>query len=365
MEDRLLRAAEHLNIQLFEQFNKPYKQMALQFVSALTRGGNVHNYEESQVIPNVYEVLSNQAVQYNIQPEKLPYTLPYFNFDDIADDRGFMEDLKTAYGGFKRVKRPGLERYLKWLNNIQNKYQEKFNITKQEWYEQFPYLDYKLNKEGMRCDIDFDDLVEHEFVPVFGDSNSFGMALPIEECWTNKIDVNLPIYNSSICSASIMDAFILLKSMYETKKFDRAYVCIPHAERWSGVSQNGFIESLNSGEHHLLKQFETIGPGLDSNTRQLYRWLSVQALINYCLINDIKLHLWQRNTFGTITWCRDNNLVVPNWLYSYKEMLPGLKIANDMDDMNDWPKYTGRDMVHFGTDWHDEIAKYMLTNEPI
>ena len=40
MEDRLLRAAEHLNKQLFEQFNAPYIDVAHNIVKAITRGGD-------------------------------------------------------------------------------------------------------------------------------------------------------------------------------------------------------------------------------------------------------------------------------------------------------------------------------------
>ena len=101
---------------------------------------------------------------------------------------------------------------------------------------------------------------------------------------------------------------------------------------------------------------------LNQNTRQYYRWMATQALTNFCIINDIELHLWDNNTFATIQWCKDQDLHVPSWLFIYRHMIPKLKIANDCGGgIEDWPKHTARDFVHFGTEWHDKIAKYMLT----
>ena len=49
MEDRLLRAAEHLNKQLFEQFNAPYIDVAHNIVKAITRGGDPAYYEDDEI----------------------------------------------------------------------------------------------------------------------------------------------------------------------------------------------------------------------------------------------------------------------------------------------------------------------------
>ena len=42
MEDRLLRAAEILDSKSFEQFDKPYPEIALQMTKSLTRGGRLN-----------------------------------------------------------------------------------------------------------------------------------------------------------------------------------------------------------------------------------------------------------------------------------------------------------------------------------
>lgn len=366
MEDRLLRAAEILDSKSFEQFDKPYPEIALQMTKSLTRGGHYHTYKKQEVMENTWEVLRKQIKTYGVKANKLPYETEYFNFDIPNDDRGYLEDFKNALSGQgpdSGKSRSGIHNRMLKIND---KYKEYFGITKQQWYDFFPSLTYKLNTEGMRNDFDFADVNEYEFVPVFGDSNTFGMALPVDDIWFNKLNLNMPIYNSSVCSANLIDVYLLLVSMYNTKKFNSAYVVIPHSERWTGVSDNGCIEGIANGDHYLLKQFEHIGKSLNTNTRQFYRWIALQCIINFCLVKGIKLHLWENNTFRTLSWCAENNIVVPNWLFMHKRMISGLKIANDFPDgYEQWPKFCARDMVHFGTDWHDAIAEYMLTKEAI
>ena len=355
MEDRLLRAAEHINKQLFEQFNGSYSEQAHKIVKAITRGGDPAYYNDDEIIDDMLPILNTQQHQYTIQVDKLPYTIPYINFDVPNTD---IDTLKDALGGTNR--------FHKRMKTINEKYQELFDIDKEQWYKQYPTISYNLNKEGMRNTYSLDDLDENEFVPVFGDSNTFGMGLPVEELWYNKLNLKLPVYNSSVISGSLLDVYILLTSMYKTKKFTEAYVVIPHSERWSGVSDKGYIEGISNGQHYFLKQFENVGTSLNKDTRQFYRWMATQALTNFCIVNDIKLHIWDSNTFSTVKWCYDQDLHVPNWMTIFKQMIPELKIANDCGkDINEWPKHTARDFVHFGTEWHDKIAEYLLTNKPI
>ena len=312
-------------------------------------------------------IFQTQNNEYTIQIEKLPCTIPYINFDVPNTD---IDKLKDALGGMKEIKdTKGLEgeaKYFKRAKNIQEKYQTMFDITKEQWYEQYPDISYTLNKEGMRNTFNLEDLNDNEFIPVFGDSNTFGMGLPVKELWHNKLNLKMPVYNSAVISGSLLDVYMLLTSMYKTKKFTEAYVVIPHSERWSGVSDKGYIEGISSGSHFFLKQFKDVGKSLNGNTRQFYRWMATQALTNFCIVNNIKLNIWDSNTFSTVKWCYEKNLYVPNWMSIFRRMIPKLKIANDCgEDINEWPKHTARDFVHFGTEWHDKIAEYMLTNEPI
>ena len=363
MEDRLLRAAKLLDLKSFEQYDKPYPEIAYKFVSGLTRGGHVKNYKKQEVIENTYKVLNQQddLSTFSLNTEKLPLSTNYFNFDTPDDGRGFLEDIKSAFANHTDNK--GIhEKFVK----VGNKYKEIFGITKKDWYDFCPNVTYNFNKEGMRNDFNFADVKEKEFIPVFGDSNTLGMGLPIEEVWYNKLNLNMPIFNSAVCSASLIDIYILLVSMYRTKKFDTAYICSPHSERWTGVTKSGNIEGVSHGQHYILKQFLNAEEVLNTNTRQLYRWMALQSIVNFCLANDIKLHIWENNTFRTVTWCAENNIPVPNWLFMHKSMIKGLQIANDFtEDYKVWPKFVARDMTHFGTDWHDAIADFMLTNEPI
>jgi|TARA_A100001011_G_scaffold226842_2_gene234907 hypothetical protein len=359
MEDRLLQAAQHLEKQLFEQFNAPYIEVAHNIVKAITRGGDPAYYSDDEIIDDMLPILNSQENEYTIQVDKLPYTIPYINFDVPNTD---IDTLKNALGGTKDSQ----SKFFKRMQKFNEKYQELFDIDKEQWYKQYPKISYTLNKEGMRNTYSLDDLDENKFVPVFGDSNTFGMGLPVEDLWYNKLQLNLPIYNSSVISGSLLDAYLLLTSMYKVKKFKMAYVVIPHSERWNGVSDKGYHEGISNGEHYFLKQFENVGASLNQNTRQFYRWVATQALTSFCLLNDIELHLWDNNTFTTVKWCYEKDLHVPNWMFIFKHMIPKLKIANECnEDITKWHKHTARDFVHFGTEWHDKIADYMLTNNTI
>ena len=393
MEDRLIRAASALNRDLFEQFNGSYTDFALRTVKAITRGGDPENYDDEEIIDYIVPILQTQQNEYTIQTEKLPCTIPYISFDVPNQE---IDELKNALGGAKKptyqdFRRHALagtksstevikqarsekesadakfqQRYFERLEKYQHKYQELFDIDKNEWYAQFPEISYILNKEGMRNTYNLDDLTDNEFIPVFGDSNTFGMGTPEENIWYNQLNEELPIYNSGVISGTLMDVYNLLTSMYKTKKFKKAYVVIPHSERWNGVSENGYHEGISNGAHYFLKQFENIDAALNQNTRHYYRWMTTQALTNFCIINDIELHLWDNNTFATVQWCKEQDLHVPNWLFIYRHMVPKLKIANDCGEgIEDWPKHIARDLTHFGTEWHEKIAEYMLTNKPI
>ena len=39
-------------------------------------------------------------------------------------------------------------------------------------------------------------LIDNEFIPVFGDSNTVGRGLPVRERWHSKLNEELPIYNA-------------------------------------------------------------------------------------------------------------------------------------------------------------------------
>ena len=56
MEDRLLRAAEHINKQLFEQFNGSYSEQAHKIVKAITRGGDPAYYNDDEIIDDMLPI---------------------------------------------------------------------------------------------------------------------------------------------------------------------------------------------------------------------------------------------------------------------------------------------------------------------
>lgn len=365
MEDRLLHAAEHLEKQMFEQFNIPYTEMALKFNKAITRGGDPELYEKEYLIELMAKIKDNQVNEYTIQPKKLPTEIPYISLD-VPNDQ--IDELKDAMGGVQKGEEmtPLQKRFFERVDKQNSKYKELFGLDKEGWYKQFPTITYKLNSEGMRNEYNFNDLEENKFIPVFGDSNTFGMGLPEKDLWYNHLGVNLPIYNSSVISGNLMDAYILLTTMYNTKKFDKAYICIPHSERFTAVSEIGYIEGITNGDHYFLKQFQNTGEFLNQNTRQMYRWIATQGIINFCILHDIELQMWDKNTFSTVMWCTEKDLYLPNWYFMYKHMNKNVKIVNECEqDVSQWYKHTARDFVHFGTEWQQKIAEYMLTNNSI
>jgi len=373
MESRLLRAAKLLEWKLYDQFNGSYQEIALNFIKAVTRGGDPAQYKETDLFDEVVEVFKTQNNEYTIQPEKLPTEIPYISFDVPNDDSDQIKNaLRVAMESKNKDKQKNLNVWQTFTqstnkHNIENnKYKELFNIDKQEWYKLFPTLSYKLNSEGMRNKFNLDDYDENEFIPVFGDSNTFGMGLPEEYLWHQNLDDDLPIYNSGVVSGNLIDAYVLLTSMYNTKKFKKAYICIPHSERWTGVSNRGYFEGLTSGVHYFLKQYEDIDNVINQNTRQFYRWIATQSITNFCIANNIELKIWDRNTFMSAVWAVENDLYLPNWFHIFQNVEPKIKIVNQCDlPIKEWFKHTARDHIHFGADWHKSISTYFNNQQAI
>jgi uncharacterized protein YcgL (UPF0745 family) len=370
MDDRLLRAAQHIDKEYFEQFNVSYSEMALKFNKAITRGGDPDNYKDEDLLETTLQMRREQKNEYTVQVEKLPTEVPYLSLD-VANEQ--IEDLKMSLSSpaftkdfDENILDPITKRLYKRVQEQTYKYKELLNVDKQGWYDQFPKFTYKLNKQGSRNNFDFEDLTENEFIPVFGDSNTVGMGLPVSELWHSKLNEELPIYNAGAICGNLMDAYMLLVSMYKTKKFKKTYICIPHSDRFSAVSDNGIIEGLTPAKHWFLKQFEHSDIVLNNNTRQMYRWVALQGIINFCLLNNIEVRLFDKNTFATVTWCTENELYVPNWMFVFKNMIKGVKLVNECNaDITQWPKHVARDHQHFGTLWHDKVAEYMLTTKAI
>ena len=65
--------------------------------------------------------------------------------------------------------------------------------------------------------MELSDLTENEFIPAFGDSNTFGMGLPEEELWYNKLGEVHPIYNAGVINGNLTDVYLMMTSMYKSK----------------------------------------------------------------------------------------------------------------------------------------------------
>ena len=331
-------------------------------VKAITRGGDPALYKHAQIREVAHAYIESQDNTYTIQPDALPTEIPYINFD-VPNDNS--ELIKRSLASASSITGKNLQQTVAATfsrgEQHESKYQTLFGVDRAGWYDAFPEISYKLNSLGTRNHIEFDDLTENEFIPAFGDSNTFGMGLPEHELWYNKLGEEHPIYNAGVINGNLTDVYLMMKSMYDSKKFKKAYVCIPHAERWTGVSDAGYFEGIINGAHYFLEQFKDAPEVLNNNTRQLYRWMAVQNIINFCAINDIELKMYQSNTFMHVGWCGEQNLHIPNWYFIFQHMHKNIKIANESgDDISEWPRHTARDLIHFGSEWHDKMAQHLI-----
>ena len=369
MEKRLIRAAEHLEGSLFKQFDVTYQEMAIKFAKGITRGGDPANYNQSQILDEYAELLESFDNKFlGIDVTKLPYQTQYFNFDTPSSESDEIKKQLNKIPRSSHASHLGDDQqqalFFERTEKQNSYYKELFKTDKIGWYNTFPEITYTFNKDGMRNNFDLDSLEDNKFIPVFGDSNTLGMGLRVEDLWYNKLDEELPIYNSGVVTGNTIDAFLLMKSMYKTKKFNKAYVCIPHAERWTGISDKGFVEGITGGEHYFLNQFQCAPNVLNKHTRQLYRWMALQCITNFCIQNDIELKMFDETTFMTVKWSVEQDLILPNWFNVWKSLLPELKIVNDCQEgLEEWYKYVSRDALHFGTTWHTKIAKYLVDSE--
>ena len=162
MDDRLLRAVQHLDKEYFEQFNVTYSEMALKFNKAITRGGDPDYYKDKDLLETTIQMRREQKNEYTVQVEKLPTEVPYLSLD-VANEQ--IEDLKMSLSSPAFTKDfdentldPISKRLYKRVQEQTYKYKDLLNVDKQGWYDQFPEFTYKLNKQGNRNDFDFEDL---------------------------------------------------------------------------------------------------------------------------------------------------------------------------------------------------------------
>ena len=62
-----------------------------------------------------------------------------------------------------------------------------------------------------------------------------------------------------------------------------------------------------------------------------------------------------------VGWCGEQNLHIPNWYFIFQHMHKNIKIVNECDeDITQWPKHIARDLIHFGSEWHDKMAQHLI-----
>lgn len=323
-------------------------------VKALTRGGDPKAYKIEQIHEQFRPLIETLDSQFSIRVDDLPIEIPYINFD-------IPNDISNGINASLSARSQNTPAFLNRGKKEEKRFSEITGLNSREWFDQFPTLSYKINNYGMRNEMSFDDLGDNEYIPAFGDSNTFGIGMPAEELWHNKLKEDLPIYNAGVHSGNLTDVYLMMQSMYDSKKFKKAYVCIPHAERWTGVSDAGYFEGITNGAHYYLEQFKHAPEVLNINTRQMYRWLAIQNIINFCAVNDIELRMYESNTFMHVGWCGEQNLHIPNWYFIFQHMHKNIKIVNDSkDDPTTFYKHTARDLIHFGSEWHDKMAQHLI-----
>ena len=231
----------------------------------------------------------------------------------------------------------------------------------EEWFASFPDITYRINSLGLRTDLEVDDLVPNEFIPVFGCSHTFGLGMPAENLWHNKLSESLPIFNVGICGSGIMDVYLLLTQLYNEKPFNKAYAVIPHNERMSQVSKKGIIEGgAHAQASAFLNEFKGVDDGYPLQTQNMILIVVQEALENFCKANNIELVMYSNFTVGGQLDYHKWGLLCPPIFRPAKAIIPKLETVNPKKHTKEQIlDSVARDKIHYGHNWHRKIAEIL------
>jgi hypothetical protein len=305
----------------------------------------------------------------------------FYNDDLIGNDE-YLLDLNQLPKTFKFLSLDTPQSTKKWLEAFtqkdinadpMNKRIRDGVITKltdvgmsyDEWWETYDAdspIEYNINSIGLISNLEFENLKENEFIPVFGCSHTQGLGSSEENLWFNHLGENLPIFNCGLSSSGPMEVFLLLRQLYEQKPFEKVYVCLPHAERIAQLSNKHIIEGGVHYQQIFLKQFSKISELVNAETKDMYTSITIDAIQLYCEANNIELKMYAKGTFQGVKDFVEWDIVAPPLTKMYKNVYKDLQIANPKQHSHEEIKNaTARDMIHYGRNWHEKMAEYMLT----
>ena len=308
-----------------------FKQCLEHIVPAFSKGGP-GNYEEYDLFKNVYDKLrSNQtliASRY-IDIKNCPFETEMLSLDSPGDELDFYEIDKIAK-----------------LNNH----------TKQDLYDNFPPFTYNINSQGLRNDYDLDDMSE-DYIPVFGDSHTFGVGVPQEWIWFKHLNLT-HTYNVGIRNCTLAEIYFLMTKLYKEKPFKQTYVFVCNPERFTNFSRTNLLETLSGTWKNHLKEFRHADMIRDTS-RYFYTFLFENAISDFCKINNIDLHLKSENYLYPIKLHIQNDLIGPPHMITAKDFfdVPIKTLNNHTVDIKDHCNYVARDGIHYGKRFHELLAK--------
>lgn len=313
------------------------------FTSAFTRMNDFTLYSKDEYHDGVYDILAKQVSRNKFKVAECPMTLDYISMDC---PEGSIRDLIDVWGSNVSNKK-SMDRFYKLKN-----------VSKDEWFETiFPKFKYNINSLGLRGTVETKDLVDNEFIPVFGCSHTWGVGIPEEWIWYNNLNETQKFFNCGIVGGGLHEAYMLMKKLYSEKKFSKAYIVVPHSERFAYVSNKQFVEGLaGDGPNPFLKQLD-IDPNLD--TKNFYSNITLDAIKMFCEKHDIQLFGYIKRSLSSINdFSTKFNIPGPPTFATLQGIFNNLKTVNTMQiDKHQMPNYVARDLIHYGKKWHEHVVK--------
>lgn len=295
--------------------------------------------------------------EYLINLDHLPKTYKYLSMDTPQ----YGEKTMRAFSNTEHKQDPQSVR----IRDRQIKKYTNVGLPVDEWWEKYDpngEIEYQMNSIGLRTKYEVEDLTPNEFIPIFGCSHTQGLGTAEKDIWYNHLGENLPLFNCAIASAGPMEAFLFMRQLYKEKPFKKAYVCIPHAERVVHASNRRIIEGGVHYQQAFLKEFELINQAMNSETRDIYANITISAIENFCIANDIELKMYAKTSISAMRDFIRWDIIAPAIVDFYRVILKDLKVVDPkIHDFDTIVDSTARDMIHYGKNWQRCITKYMLT----
>jgi len=335
------------------------------FVKAFTAGiTRMHIgdylYKEEDFLPASWEFYKDESIgnrDYLIHLEDLPKQYKNLSLDTPHATKKWLKAFSDKNIDEDPNNRTIRDRVVSRFTDI--------GMSLEDWWSKYDEgnpITYNINSLGLRSNLEFEDLVPNEFIPVFGCSQTFGVGTAEKDIWWNKLGENLPIFNCGLSASGPMEVYLLLRQLYEQKPFEKTYICVPHSERTAHVSNKRIIEGGVHYQQVFLKEFEHINTAINMETKHMYTSITISAIEDFCKANDIELKMYAKNTFQGVKDFMNWDIIAPPLTRMYIPVLgKDLQVVDPEQHTPEQIKNAcARDLIHYGKNWHDKIADYMI-----